>query len=416
MNPIRHRSPKVENNLSNNYFKSTTKKEINYINFSVPESISNISNNSINNISQFNYEDYNYYDEIKKAFNFITFILKQKDNQIMKLKSKLHILQQKLSQINSKNIISSNNNKELILNTENIEDNISNINIENNVDANNNYNYKTTTFNNNQNKKNIPPNESNMNKFKQSSSSLLAIQTKNNNINSINAKNIESRRMSQNNTMYNKNTNNTNIIHKIKKISNINKINDYNKEIINEHDNNEYNSININNDIIKNEFNLNMNMNINEHSNEKRNINQIRKEPYHMKNHKNYNNNIVKIRNNNYQGSPKFKRGDDPVALKEKMKILFLDNSGNNKTNSKSNSFSLSDDGNIIQSKKDVKNYLKEVKTKLQPNKFKKFISLIKCLIKNKNSIMKNQIINDIRNILIDKNLINKFDTIMKIK
>ena len=45
---------------------------------------------------------------------------------------------------------------------------------------------------------------------------------------------------------------------------------------------------------------------------------------------------------------------------------------------SKGNSFKLSDDENQIISKSDVKNYLKEVKNKLEPDKFKKFITQIK--------------------------------------
>ena len=59
------------------------------------------------------------------------------------------------------------------------------------------------------------------------------------------------------------------------------------------------------------------------------------------------------------------------------------------KPNSKSNSFSLSGDGNFIKSKLEVKNYLKEVKKKIRTQKFKKFITLIKSLIKNKNSEQK---------------------------
>ena len=78
------------------------------------------------------------------------------------------------------------------------------------------------------------------------------------------------------------------------------------------------------------------------------------------------------------------------------------------KPNSKSNSFSLSGDGNFMKSKLEVKNYLKEVKRNLEPQKFKKFITLIKSLIKNKNSGQKDQIIFEIKNLLSDKCLYNK--------
>ena len=71
--------------------------------------------------------------------------------------------------------------------------------------------------------------------------------------------------------------------------------------------------------------------------------------------------------------------------------------------------------GNQITSKSDVKNYLKEVKNKLEPDRFKKFITQIKALTKNKNIAQKNIIILQIKNILMDKNLISKFETIMKI-
>ena len=102
----------------------------------------------------------------------------------------------------------------------------------------------------------------------------------------------------------------------------------------------------------------------------------------------------------------------------EKIKIVTLENSMNNqgKFNSNSNSLNLSEDGNIIQSKIEVKNYLKEIKTKLEPLKFKKFITNIKALIKNKNNGQKNVIIYEIKNLLVDKNLITKFENIMKIK
>ena len=86
-----------------------------------------------------------------------------------------------------------------------------------------------------------------------------------------------------------------------------------------------------------------------------------------------------------------------------------------NSKNSKSNSFTLSDEG-LVQSKNEIKKYLREIKDKMEPNKFKKFVELIKTLIKNKNSGQKNATISEIKSILVDKNLINKFENILKIK
>ena len=55
--------------------------------------------------------------------------------------------------------------------------------------------------------------------------------------------------------------------------------------------------------------------------------------------------------------------------------------------------------GNQFTSKSDVKNYLKEVKNKLETDRFKKFITQIKALTKNKNIAQKNIIILQIKNI-----------------
>ena len=102
----------------------------------------------------------------------------------------------------------------------------------------------------------------------------------------------------------------------------------------------------------------------------------------------------------------------------DRVKIFTFDNPIYNigKPGSKSNSFNLSDDNNSVTSKKDVKNYLKEVKTKLEPERFKKFITNIKLLTKNKSSEQRNSIIITIKNLLADHILISKFENIMKIK
>ena len=51
----------------------------------------------------------------------------------------------------------------------------------------------------------------------------------------------------------------------------------------------------------------------------------------------------------------------------------------------------------------------------MEKDKFKQFVGLIKTLIKNKNSNEKHIIINEIKNILSDKYLIIKFESILKL-
>ena len=69
-----------------------------------------------------------------------------------------------------------------------------------------------------------------------------------------------------------------------------------------------------------------------------------------------------------------------------------------------------------MKSKEEIKNYLREIKYKIDHDKFKKFVELIKLLVKNKNTGQKNRIIFDIKNILIEQSLIDKFENILKIK
>jgi hypothetical protein len=160
-------------------------------------------------------------------------------------------------------------------------------------------------------------------------------------------------------------------------------------------------------------MNINMNMNINEYSKEKKNINKIRKEPYHSNNNQN-----MKFRNGSGNKYKNYITETESSIGTEKMKILTFEHSMSNlgKPNSKSNSFTLSDDGNFAKSKIEIKNFLKEIKRIFEPEKFKKFITLIKNFIKNKNTEQKEQFIFEIKNLLDDLNLISKFERIMKLK
>ena len=360
-NEIRHRSPKTQNNFFNNYYlKSGKKKDINIINLN--NNIGQASNNVQYNI---NFNTSNYYEEISKAFNFITFILKKKDSQIKELKRKISELEKQLNDINETNIMTFNNKD--IAEIYSSEENQT-------------YPYLNKTSNIKKLTLNYIPNKQSI------------------------SKNISNER---NNT-------NINILNKVKNSTNINKINNYRNKIdlnINKLNTNKITNIIPNNNINK-KINLNLNKNINEHSPEKKNINIniIRKEPYHSN---------INIKYRNSSGN-KFRNCQtnetDTSTGNDKIKIFNLSSTGRaNSKNSKSTSITFSDEG-IMKSKAEIKSYLKEIKYKIDHDKFKKFVELIKLLVKNKNTGQKNQIIFDIKNILVDQNLIDKFESILKIK
>ena len=373
-NQIRHKSPKTQNNFFNNYcLKSPTKKDFDIIN--VTENNTGLISNKI----QYNYNNLNtnnYYEEIKKAFNFITFILKQKDSQIKQLKIKIKDLQNQLNDINEKNIMTFNNKDILEINSE---------------EEKNKNSFKEETNNY------IPKNQRILYSNK---TSKIKKNNENDNLIPINAK--------------------IKIINKVKNSTNINKINNYRNKI--DLNIKKYNYVsNINNtkinDIIYKDY-LNteennrknyLNMKINENSKAK-DINTIRKETYHNNMNMKY---IIKYKNNNknihtYE--------TDTSIRNDKIKVFSLSTTDNAYSkNSKSNSnITFSDEG-IRKEKTQIKNYLKEIKNKIEKDKFKKFVGLIKTLIKNKNSNEKHIIINEIKNILSDKYLIIKFESILKI-
>lgn len=405
MKPIRHRSPKTENAFANNFFQSPKKRHINIINIDKGKNMINDRNIGINNQFNYNYNknDDNYFVEITKAFNFITFVLKQKDIQIKELKSKINNLQKQLNEINESNIMTFNNQE--IFDSSNQNNNLKFLNKK----SNNNFYY---------------PDNNNKGKVSNMGNNFCSVQTEVNSINTTNSNNNSNNNIFINKSNYgnelNKNVgidnNSINIIHKINNPKNSNKINNYRnietRKVNNNSNNNNIYNFKFSNETPNNQINLNMN----EHSTEKKNINQIRNESYHCNlniNVKNYNNENIKTTK---IGDPK--TDTESSMGTDKIKILTFDNYMYNsgKPGSKSNSFNISDDGNSITSKQDVKNYLKEVKIKLDPERFKKFITNIKLLTKNKNPTQRNEIIFQIKNLLIDKNLINKFESIMKIK
>lgn len=132
MKPIRHISPKNDNIFAKNIFQSPKKKHINIINIDKGRNLINNRNIGINNQFNFNYnKNDNYYAEITKAFNFITFVLKQKDIQIKELKSKINNLQKQLNDINESNIMTFNNKE--ILDSTNQNSNLKFLNKKSNI-------------------------------------------------------------------------------------------------------------------------------------------------------------------------------------------------------------------------------------------------------------------------------------------
>ena len=373
---IRHKSPKTQNNFFNNYnLKSPSKKDF---------SIINLRNNNIGlafNEFQFNNNsnNHNYYEEIKKAFNFITFILKQKDSQIKKLQIKIKDLENQLNDINERNIMTFNNKDICQINSE---------------EEKNKNSLKRETYNFIPNNKRI----------------FYSINT-----NKMNKNN-------ENDILMSKNTK-INIINRVKNSTNINKINNYRNKIdlnikkynyISNISNTKINDIS-DSDYLNTEENKGknyLNLNINEHSKEK-NINIIRKEPYHSNMNMNYN---IKNKNSNENKIKNLQTNEtDTSTRNDKIKIFSLSPTGNPYSKNSNSIVTLSDEG-LSQQKTEIKNYLREVKSKIDKDKFKKFVSLIKTLIKNKNSTEKYTIIYEIKNILVDKNLITKFESILKIK
>ena len=124
---MRHQSPKTKNSFSSNYFIPQLTNDFNAFNLDNQRNM--INNGSFNNFNfNYNINNYNYYDEIVKVFNFITFILRQKDTQIQRLKLKILELERKLKQVDVSNIIEINNkdHKELSIepyNQKNVKDN-----------------------------------------------------------------------------------------------------------------------------------------------------------------------------------------------------------------------------------------------------------------------------------------------------
>ena len=415
---MRHRSPKTENNYANNFLKSPKKRQFNIIPLDNKKNNDsffnkkNYNNNNNNNHLIFNYNknNYNYYDEITKAFNFITFVLKQKDLQIQELKIKIKDLEKQLNDINETNIMTFNNqdvittssnesNLKFLQNNKNMSNKFQNkLNLIQDKNKGGNWNTQIEISNNNSN------NASN-------NSNIINIYKNNNFGNEANKSNI--------NNINNKiifDNNNINIIHKTK--NSTNRVSDYRNATEIGKKNINFN-LNYNNKFM-NDIPINsLNVNTNEHSNEKKNINKIRKESYHSNQNININlknkNEYIKLGKNLDPKNLDFISDNENINEQDKIKILNLNNYEKfEKSGSRSNSFNLSDDGNMIISKKDVKNYLKEVKNKLEPDKFKKFISYIKNLTKNKSIEERNIIILQIKNLLVDKILISKFENIMK--
>lgn len=120
-----------------------------------------------------------------------------------------------------------------------------------------------------------------------------------------------------------------------------------------------------------------------------------------------------KIRNNNYirsvsQNNPNYNSDNENVIKR------YPDNLSHSNDNSV-----LTYNGVQTNSKRDVKNFLKEVKAKIEPKKFKEFIRNIKLLTaKNKTAFNREIIVESIRKIFGDENndLFIKFENIIGVK
>ena len=235
----------------------------------------------------------------------------------------------------------------------------------------------------------------------------IVVSNNNSNLININKKNNIQNKTDTSNSYKVMNENNVNVVHKIKNPTH--NINDINKKI-HFKNLNEGKKINYNRKFINEQPVKQINQNMSESSTERKNINNnIRREPY-----KNNNNNI-KIKIKQINEIKNFTKSSGNLSNSAKIKTNLentLTSSGH--TESISNTYNMSEEENFISSKNDIKIFLKEVKKKLEPERFKKFITQIKALTKNKNND-KNSIIIKIRNLLVDKALINKFEDIMKV-
>ena len=351
----RHISPENQKPLINNFFNSPIKKETNLNNSNYKAFIFNDKNMSKNHTTKFNCfnNNINYYEEIKKAFNFITFILKQKDAEIKRLKYKVKDLQKQLDDINEKNLMTFNNEKinEILLN----DDQSYCLDIGN-----------TDSNINKKNKKKIMINRlqsSNFNNLMKNFFSSSPKPNANGNIFSLSLQDNSGIYNNNNNFSRNKDINfekKIKIIHK-KKSLNKNKINNYKNitEIYNktlDNNNNSYNNK------YKNNQNTNITINMNDYINN--NItNRIRKN-YHI------NKNNIKTKIMEYKNFP---NESNNFEKKETKKINDLDifEFNNKRINSNNNILKMNDKVDLTRSKNKTNNFIKE-ENKLNQNENKK--------------------------------------------
>lgn len=374
MIPLRHLSPNTKCTFSNSFSPHLFHNDFNTINL---DDQGNMINKRNINRFNFNYNCNNYYDEIVKSFNFITFILRQKDNQIQRLKLKILELEKKINELNSLDI----NNKEQIDSSSN---SYNKKDIKNNING-QYYDSRKIKQIQNSKRKNIPS------------------QNHSNNHNLNNQNNYEDVNNNKNIFM---NENNANVVRKIKTTS----VKSNNRNLTEKEKNNYYNK-----KFTDEQANETLSSNASEHPKEKRNIIRKRKDPYHPNLSLNINNKYGSEKKCNNNVENKNNINTDNLSNREKSRISF-DNtmSSFGRTLSKSNITNSDEVENCIHSKNDIKNFLKEVKNKLEPERFKKFIVQIKALTKNKDKD-NNHIIIQIRNLLDDQQLIKRFEQIMKV-
>ena len=354
--PKRHVSPPTKNNF----------KKFSYLNSPNKNKNSDSTLNKFNSLDSTFINDYNYYDEIKKAFNFITFILHKKDDQIKSLKKKINDLQIQINKFATNYNISFRNSKDLTENNIhtklNKQNSIKNLtvgipiqSISNDSSCNSNCNSLYILNNNilipknnlNNRVKNFTNNYISINSQNSNSSKQITLPLRENyNIPKIDYSNNNNTQIfKQNNSKKEFMSPNSEKIKAKKNLCSENKNINFKNENF---------SYKMNNNTSSNKINKN---------NENSNFNSQGKI-----------NSIILNRNQNYCNS---------VNRKDINKIFndenYISDEGNK---SKNNSLSMINDN----PKNEVKNYLREVRNKLDPEDFSRFIQYIKILTNSGNS------------------------------
>ena len=344
-----------------------------------------------NNLNTTPINEYNCYEEIKKAFNFITFILHKKDNQIKSLKKKINDLEIQINKFAKNTTSSFRISKDLTENNIhtklNKQDSVKSFNYGNLINNNISNNCSNSNYNSyiNLNDSILIPKKFNKIKLFSNNSNTITSQNSNNNSNQI----INIGREN----------------YKIPKIDYFNK----NQKFLQSSNKKKFTSLDsekhkarkpILNDKNNNYMDENFSYKINNTCANKINI---------------YNeNSIINIQGKKNKINLRINNSCDRKEIK---KMFSNDNYISDKQRYRFKNNSLSCDSE--NPKNEVKNYLREVKSKLNPEDFQKFIRYIKILTNCKNLYeQKILVIEEIKKIFGSENydLFIKLENITHIK